>query len=99
MGIETKRDKVKQSFDVHAKYVCNYFEVDSSVFLHSNRKQCVDARYIVVYKLCEAYHDDEIANTIGISIKVVNKIRNKFSERLSDKVFKNDYDYIVSSLL
>lgn len=95
----TKEDRIRSDFNKISSIVCKYFNVDEEDFIKSNNNACVDARYLIVYKLCDIYKDKEIANAIGLSSKCVNKVRNNFALRLKDKNFKNDYNFIMESML
>ncbi len=59
--------------------VINESGIEESELLHSNREECVDARYILVYVLCSYLTDHEIRKFTGLSNACVNKIRNNFS--------------------
>lgn len=61
--------------------VCKEMELNPDMVLHSNREECVDARYIVVSVLSERFSDRQIAEMSGWSWQLVNKARNSFHER------------------
>ena len=56
-------------------------ELGSEDVLHSNKEECVDARYLVVAVLSERMGDRQIAEVSGWSVQLVNKAKNAFSER------------------
>lgn len=61
--------------------VCELTEISVDNVLHSNREECVDARYIVIAVLSERMSDRQIAEVSGWSIQLVNKAKNCFHER------------------
>ena len=61
--------------------VCESMELTCDDVLHSNKDECVDARYLVVSLLSERLSDRQIADVSGWSYALVNKARNSFSER------------------
>lgn len=56
-------------------------DVNVESILHSNREECVDARYIAIAVLSERLSDRQISEVSGWSIQLVNKAKNAFSER------------------
>ena len=67
-------------FDVLNR-VCEAMELACDDVLHSNKEECVDARYLVIAVLSERMSDRQIAEVSGWSIQLVNKAKNAFSER------------------
>ena len=61
--------------------VCESMELTCDDVLHSNKDECVDARYLVVSLLSERLSDRQIADVSGWSYALVNKARNSFSDR------------------
>ena len=61
--------------------VCESMELTCDDVLHSNKDECVDARYLVVSLLSERLSDRQIADVSGWSYQLVNKARNSFSYR------------------
>lgn len=61
--------------------VCKAMELDADSVKHSNKEECVDARYLVVALLSERLSDRQIAEVSGWSYQLVNKARNHFHER------------------
>ena len=61
--------------------VCESMELTENDVLHSNKDECVDARYLVVSLLSERLSDRQIADVSGWSYQLVNKARNSFSDR------------------
>lgn len=61
--------------------VCESMELTCDDVLHSNKDECVDARYLVVSLLSERLSDRQISDVSGWSYQLVNKARNSFSER------------------
>lgn len=61
--------------------VCETMEVDLDSILHSNKEECVDARYITIAVLSERMSDRQISEVSGWSIQLVSKAKNAFRER------------------
>lgn len=61
--------------------VCNEMDIQSDMVLHSNREECVDARYIVIAILSERMNNRQIADVSGWSVQLVNKAKNAFEGR------------------
>ena len=61
--------------------VCESMELTCDDVLHSNKDECVDARYLVISLLSQRLSDRQIADVSGWSYALVNKARNSFSER------------------
>lgn len=61
--------------------VCSEMELECSSVLHSNKEECVDARYVVIAILSERYSDRQISEVSGWSLSLVNKARNTFHEK------------------
>ena len=56
-------------------------EIDTYSILHSNKEECVDARYVLISVLSERLSDRQIAEVSGLSHQLVNKAKNNFSNR------------------
>lgn len=61
--------------------VCRSLELDADSVIHSNKEECVDARYVVIAVLSERLSDRQIAELSGWSVQLVNKARNAFVNR------------------
>ena len=61
--------------------VCKAMELDANSVRHSNKEECVDARYLVIAVLSERLSDRQIAEVSGWSYQLVNKARNAFKDR------------------
>lgn len=61
--------------------VCRAMELDADSVKHSNKEECVDARYLVIAVLSERLSDRQIAEASGWSYQLVNKARNTFHKR------------------
>lgn len=61
--------------------VCVSMDVEREDVLHSNKEECVDARYLVIAVLSERLSDRQIAEVSGWSVQLVNKAKNAFSDR------------------
>lgn len=61
--------------------VCKDMELDADTVRHSNKEECVDARYLVIALLSERLSDRQIAEVSGWSYQLVNKARNAFKDR------------------
>lgn len=68
-------------FDKVMNKVTEVTEVSKDDVLHSNREECVDARYILVAVLSERLTDNDIAALTGWKRQTVNFIRNHVEER------------------
>jgi hypothetical protein len=63
--------------------VCRSLELDRESVMHSNKEECVDARYILIKLLSDiGLTDIEIAETTGFTRQCVNYAKNHFRERL-----------------
>lgn len=56
-------------------------EIDNYSILHSNKEECVDARYVLIAVLSERLSDRQIAEVSGLSHQLVNKAKNNFKDR------------------
>lgn len=61
--------------------VCKAMELDADSVKHSNKEECVDARYLVIAVLSERLSDRQISEVSGWSYQLVNKARNSFVNR------------------
>ena len=68
--------------------------IDETALFNSNREECVDARYILVYSLCSYLTDHEISRFTGLSNACVNKIRNNFPFKENKFSVRCLYDFI-----
>ena len=71
----------KELFSGILDKVCSSMELTNDDVLHSNKEECVDARYLVIAVLSERMSDRQIAEVSGWSTQLVNKAKNAFSER------------------
>ena len=61
--------------------VCRSLELDRESVMHSNKEECVDARYVIIAVLSERLSDRQIAEVSGWSVQLVNKAKNSFHNR------------------
>lgn len=94
----TKYDNLYKDFNRVSDIVSSYFDIDKSELTKSNKENVVDARYCLIYILCNKYKDFDIAKVLGVSKSVVNKIRNQINSNLRSYDFYNDLK-VVKSLL
>ena len=71
----------KDLFNEVLENVCKSMELDAENVKHSNREECVDARYVVIAVLSERLSDRQIAEVSGWSVQLVNKAKNAFMDR------------------
>lgn len=71
----------KDLFNEVLENVCRSLELDRESVMHSNKEECVDARYVVISVLSERLSDRQIAEVSGWSVQLVNKAKNAFKER------------------
>lgn len=71
----------KELFNEVLENVCRSLELDRESVMHSNKEECVDARYVVIAVLSERLSDRQIAEVSGWSVQLVNKARNAFVNR------------------
>ena len=71
----------KELFNEVLGNVCRNLELDRESVMHSNKEECVDARYVVIAVLSERLSDRQIAEVSGWSVQLVNKARNAFVNR------------------
>lgn len=72
---------IKNLYHEVFEVVCRITEMDKDSILHSNKEQCVDARYLLVYILSQHLTDEEISEVSGLSRTCANKIRNTFKNK------------------
>lgn len=84
-----KLDNTYRHFNEGLAVVSSYFQVDKSKVLTCNEDDCVNARYCLIYLLCEKYHDSDIAKVSGLSKSCINKIRNNTRYKLEDYSFRS----------
>lgn len=94
----TKYDNLYKDFDIVSDIVVSYFDIDKSELITSNKENVVDARYCLIYILCDKYKDFDIAKVACVSKSVVNKIRNQINSNLRSYDFYNDLK-VVKSLI
>lgn len=92
----TKYDNLFKDFNILSDIVSSYFDIDKSELTKSNKENVVDARYCLIYILCNKYKDFDIAKVLGISKSVVNKIRNQINSNLMNYDFYNDLKVVKS---
>lgn len=85
----TKFDDAYRHFNEGLSIVSSYFQVEESKVLTCNEEDCVNARYCLIYLLCEKYHDSDITKISGLSKSCINKIRNNTKFKLEDYSFRN----------
>ena len=71
----------KELFEEVLGNVCRSLELDRESVMHSNKEECVDARYVVIAVLSERLSDRQIADVSGWSVQLVNKAKNAFKDR------------------
>lgn len=91
MEVLSKYDRVRLDFDKYINVIIKYYDVTREQVLKSNQESCVDARYCLVYLLCDKYTDYELSKGCALSKSCVNKIRNKFKDKLCLNSFKLDF--------
>lgn len=94
----TKYDNLYKDFNIVSDIIVSYFDIDKSELITSNKENVVDARYCLIYILCDKYKDFDIAKVLCVSKSVVNKIRNQINSNLRSYDFYNDLK-VVKSLL
>ena len=94
----TKYDNLYKDFNIVRDIIVSYFDIDKSELITSNKENVVDARYCLIYILCDKYKDFDIAKVLCVSKSVVNKIRNQINSNLRSYDFYNDLK-VVKSLL
>lgn len=86
--MKSEKNVIKQLFDQTLWLVCDYTELNVEDIHHSNREECVDARYILVGILTDYLTDDEIAKLSGLTRACCNKIRNGMTAKLKRLSFR-----------
>lgn len=71
----------KELFNEVLENVCRSLELDRESVMHSNKEECVDARYVIIAVLSERLSDRQIAEVSGWSVQLVNKAKNAFKDR------------------
>lgn len=72
---------VREYFNGVLDKVSKVTEIDKDSILHSNKEECVDARYVLIAVLSERLSDRQIAEVSGLSHQLVNKAKNSFKDR------------------
>lgn len=91
-----KYDSIKKKYNDISSAVANYYAISIDEMYKLNREDCVNARYCAIYILCEKYTDADIAKVCNLSKNCINKIRNKFRDKLSSHTFREDYNSILT---
>lgn len=73
--------KTSDFYNAMKRAVSEESGLDEEQILHSNREDCVDARYVLVHSLCLYLTDGEVGRLTGLSNACVNKIRNAFGSK------------------
>ena len=94
--MNNKYDSIKRKFCEVSIIVATYFAISEDEMYSLNREDCVNARYCAIYILCEKYTDADIAKVCNLSKNCINKIRNKFRDKLSNHTFHEDYNNILT---
>lgn len=94
--MDGKYNNIESLFKKATNRIAEYFNIDANDVFGSNREDCVNARYCLIYILCNKYTDYEISKALPISKSGVNKIRNNFSNKMNIFSFKNDFNCIKS---
>lgn len=72
--------------------VAEVTEIDSDNILHSNKEECVDARYVLIQLLFKmGFTDTEVSERMGCSRQSVNYAKNHFEERLGKWSVRTNY--------
>ena len=94
-----KFDKVRNEFEAICTHVSGFYDLSKGEILRRNKHDCVEARYVIVYILCERYRDDDIAKAICVSKSVVNKIRNSIQYKTEKKKLSTFISEVKKELL
>lgn len=62
--------------------VCNCTGLSEEIIFGSNKEECVDARYVLIFMLSKYLTDGEISKVTSISRACANKIRNSFKNKM-----------------
>lgn len=90
-----KYDSIKKKYIDISIAVANYYAISIDEMYKLNREDCVNARYCAIYIMCDRYTDYDISKVCSLSKNGVNKIRNKFRDKLSNLSFNEDYQNIL----
>lgn len=90
----TKYDDLVNDYQMAIDVIATYFDISKSELLVKNTENVVDARYCLIYILCEKYKDADIAKVCNISKSVVNKIRNQVNAKMRNKFFYYDLNKV-----
>ena len=96
--MNNKYYSIKQKFNEVSMIVADYFAISIDEMYSLNREDCVSARYCAIYIMCERYTDSDIARVCRLSKNCINKIRNKFRDKLSCHSFFDDYNNILDNI-
>lgn len=81
--------KTKDLYQTINAMVRKHTGIEMPSLIFSNKEECVDARYILVYFLAQFLTDDEISRHTNLKRQSINHIRNNFECKLQKWSVKN----------
>ena len=81
--------KTKDLYQTINAMVRKHTGIEMPSLIFSNKEECVDARYILVYFLAQFLTDDEISRHTNLKRQSINHIRNNLECKLQKWSVKN----------
>lgn len=75
--------KTGDLYQIMMSTVCRHTGVGELDMIESNKEECVDARYILIYFLSKYLTDEDISKNTGSTRQAVNYIRNHFENKMN----------------
>lgn len=81
--------KTGDLYQIMMSTVCRHTGVGELDMIESNKEECVDARYILIYFLSKYLTDEDISKNTGLTRQAVNYIRNHFENKMNKWTVRN----------
>lgn len=91
--------KTGDLYQIMMSTVCRHTGVGELDMIESNKEECVDARYILIYFLSKYLTDEDISKNAGLTRQAVNYIRNHFEQKMNKWSIKSCMHDIGNEIL
>lgn len=91
--------KTGDLYQIMMSTVCRHTGVGELDMIESNKEECVDARYILIYFLSKYLTDEDISKNTGLTRQAVNYIRNHFENKMNKWSIKSCMNDIGNEIL
>ena len=91
--------KTGDLYQIMMSTVCRHTGVGELDMIESNKEECVDARYILIYFLSKYLTDEDISKNTGLTRQAVNYIRNHFENKMNKWSIKSCMHDIGNEIL